>query len=155
MVLNIILFLLLQIEGKITNKGKIFHPWQSFASSSSPYRHLRSFREELLSGSLSLKPAGNVDTVCIDRNGDFLTKNFIFHTNIYIDKEQIESLLKNLHDKDSVQLKYSHVVIQDIDKETAKILAMYGNSPGIFINSNGKKEQIKSGKHDQKTWIEK
>ena len=76
MVIDIILFLLLQIEGKITNKGNMFHPWQSFASPSSPDRHLKSFREELLSGSLSLKRAGNVDTVCIDRNGYFLIKNF-------------------------------------------------------------------------------
>ena len=63
-------------------------------------------------------------------------------------------MLKDLHDKDSVQVKYSHVEIQDIDKETAKNLAMYGKSPGIFIKSNGKKQQIKSGKNDQKTWIE-
>ena len=88
----------------------MFHPWQSFASPYSPDRYVRSFRKEILSGSLSLKPAGNVDTVCIDRNGYFLNKEFSSFIQTFIDKEQIESLLKDLHDKDSVQLKYSHVV---------------------------------------------
>ena len=149
----------------IFRKGEIFHPWQSFISPSSPDRNVRSFREELFSGKLPLKPPGNVDTVCIDRNGYFFIKNSYLFIQIFLDKEQIENLLKDIQDKDSVLLKSSqnqppppkltHVKIQNIDKETAKNLAMYGNPLGISIESNGKKQQNKSGKNDQKTWIEK
>ena len=74
-------------------------------------------------------------------------------------------LLKDLQDKDSVQLKSSqkeipppkltHVESQNINKEIAKNLAMYGNPLGILIESNEKNKQNKSGKNEQKTWIEK
>ena len=83
----------------------------------------------------------------------------------FLDKEQIERLLKDLHEKDSEQLKsyekqppkpkLTHVKILNIDKEIAKNLAMYGNPLGILTESNGNKQKIKSGKKFQKTWIEK
>ena len=74
-------------------------------------------------------------------------------------------MLKDLHEKDSVQLKSSEnqppkpkltdVKTLNIDKEIAKNLAMYGNPLGIFRESPGNKQKIKSGKNYQKTWIEK
>lgn len=149
----------------IFRKGEIFHPWQSIGSLSSPDRNVRSFRKELLQGRLALNHPGNVDTVCIDPNGYFFIKNSSLLYKYFLDKEQIESLLKDLHEKDSVQLKSSEnqppkpkltdVKTLNIDKEIAKNLAMYGNPLGIFRESPGNKQKIKSGKNYQKTWIEK
>ena len=87
-----------------------------------------------------------------------------FFLQIFLGKEEIEILLKDLCDKDSVKLKssenqpppkYTYVETQNIDKDIAKNLVMYGNPFGLSIESNGKKQQNKFGKNRQKTWIEK
>ena len=74
-------------------------------------------------------------------------------------------MLKNLQEKESVQLKTSQtqpsqpkltlVKIQNIDKEVAKNLAMYGNPLGLFTGTHGHKQNNKSVKNKPKTWIEK
>ena len=147
-------------------QGEVFHPWQSFASLSSLERNVRSFREELLRGRLGLEKTDNVDTVCIDPNGYFFKNNSQYLLYKYfLDKKQIERLLKNLQEKESVQLKTSQnqpsqpkltlVKIQNIDKEVAKNLAMYGNPLGLFTGTHGHKQNNKSVKNKPKTWIEK
>ena len=92
-------------------------------------------------------------------------KNCYLFYKYFLDKEQIESLLKDLQEKDSVQLKslqnqppqpkLTHVKVLDIHKEIAKNLAMYGNPLGVFGESTGNKQKIKSEKNFPKTWIEK
>ena len=92
-------------------------------------------------------------------------KNCYLFYKYFLDKEQIESLLKDLQEKDSVQLKslqnqppqpkLTHVKVLDIHKEIAKNLAMYGNPLGILTEIKGHRQKIKPGKNYQKTWIEK